>query len=281
MAEWEEMERRDEEVARALQREEHERAADIERKDEQLAHLIAVQERRQEALRRRRRQEQTNAAADEARRRREADDAEYARTLQEQFDAEKKGDGEVKRMMELMEEEEASMSLIRQLLGHERQFRVHHDAEDLMKHSGTSPVAFPKLTTYDTHATDATTHTHTHTNGTRHNTDVQLCEALFAGDIRAFLTEDTRQVTDIKRVLQLELVRRFMAKWLELKRTYGTPGLSLSLTRSPHVADGRVRVLRGGGTAAAGVPRDSRSEHPQHRQAGSARARIPRRHEPH
>ena len=146
------MERRDEEVARALQREEHERAADIERKDEQLAHLIAVQERRQEALRRRRRQEQTNAAAaaDEARRRREADDAEYARTLQEQFDAEKKGDGEVKRMMELMEEEEASMSLIRQLLGHERQFRVHHDAEDLMKHSGTSSVAFPKHTTYDT-----------------------------------------------------------------------------------------------------------------------------------
>ncbi|ELR21503.1 Poly(ADPribose) polymerase catalytic domain containing protein [Acanthamoeba castellanii str. Neff] len=181
------MERRDEEVARALQREEHERAADIERKDEQLAHLIAVQERRQEALRRRRRQEQTIAAADEARRRREADDAEYARTLQEQFDAEKKGDAEVKRMMELMEEEEASMSLIRQLLGHEKQFRGHHHAEDLMKHS-----------------------------------DDQLCEALFAGNINEFLTEDTRQVTDIKRVLQVELVRRFMAKWLELKRTYGS-----------------------------------------------------------
>jgi hypothetical protein len=92
-------------------------------------------------------------------------------------------------------------------------------------------------------------------------------------------------VTDIKRVLQVELVRRFMAKWLELKRTYGTPGLSLSLSPTrhtahtrPHVADGRVRVLRGGGTAAAGVPRDSRSEHPQHRQAGSARSRLPRRH---
>jgi hypothetical protein len=61
-----------------------------------------------------------------------------------------------------------------------------------------------------------------------------LCAALFAGDIHEFLTEDTRKVTDIKRVLQVELVRRFMAKWLELKRTYGTLAHTRTHTR-PHV----------------------------------------------
>jgi hypothetical protein len=33
------------------------------------------------------------------------------------------------------------------------------------------------------------------------------------------------KVLDIKRVLQVELVRRFMAKWIDLRNTYGTSTL--------------------------------------------------------